>query len=271
MKGIYTWIFLIGIFPVLGGCEKFEYDPNQSVDVSSEERLNYININSLRAHKNDSVIRFVLIGDTHIDYENTERVVNTINSLPGIDFVIHAGDLTEHGILQEYKWKADYLKKLRMPFLVVMGNHDAVGKGDRMYENMFGHKEFDMIYGNTKFIFFNSNSREYGNNGAVPNLGWVGHEIVEGSGYRNVVLVSHVPFFDNDFDQSMRDDYITMVNKTHEGKKVLASLNGHVHDGFEYTSGETDIPHLAPGSINRRTFMVMEVKNDSLTYEKHRF
>jgi Icc protein len=263
-------VFILFSVLLLAGCEKFEFDPNQSVDLTSEEHLNYTNINKLRDQSSDSTVDFVLMGDSHIDYANLDRLVHSVSNRGNIDFLVHAGDLTEHGILQQYKQTAKYLDKLNVPYIAAIGNHDIVGNGEAMYRNMFGRTDFSFIYGGIKFIFFNSNSREYGFNGQVPNLGWLQHELSTTGNFSKIILVSHVPFFDKDFDQAMRNDYVELLSANYATPVVL-SLNGHYHDGFIRTHEEIKIPHLAAGSVNRRVYMVIHIKGNDVSYEEVSF
>lgn len=271
MKQNVTTLTVI-LFSVLlfAGCEKFEFDPNQSVDATSEEQLNYCSINRLRENATDSSVDFVLMGDTHIDYENMERLVKHLNQRADIDFVVHAGDLTEHGILQQYKQTAGYMQQLRHPFVTVIGNHDIVGNGQAMYTHMFGRPNYSFTYAGIKFIVFNNNSREYGFNGKVPDLGWLHQEISGPGDFSRIVLVSHVPYFDKDFDQAMRNDYVSLVSG-YQQKPILLSLNGHLHDGFTGTPRETGFLHLAAGSVNRRGYIVVHIKGNDVSYEKVHF
>lgn len=256
---------------VFAGCEKFEFDPNQSVDIESGEQLNYTNVNTIQDRRADSIIDFVLMGDSHIDYENLDKLVKNVNQRNDIDFVIHAGDLTEYGILLQYKQTADYMQRLKHPFVTVVGNHDLVGNGESAYIHMFGHLNYSFIYSDVKFVFFNSNSREYGFNGKVPDLGWLQQEINAPGNYNRIILVSHVPYFDKDFDQGMRGDYLNIITNN-TGKPVLLSLNGHLHDGFIDTPSQAaGILHLGAGSVNRRGYIVVHIKGSDISYEKVHF
>lgn len=269
MKKILTFFSLVLL--LFASCSRIEFDPNQSVDMYSDERLNFKAIARLRGKaETDSVIKIALIGDTQIDYENTGELVAAINKIPDIDFVIHTGDITDHGVFQEFKWAASHLKRLHAPFLAVVGNHDVVAKGKSVYLQMFGNTDFSFVYGRTRFIFFDSNSREYEFGGLIPNLGWLQQEmqVQEDSLFSQVVLVSHVPYFDGDFDPALRDPFTHLLNTTNRSIPILASLNGHQHDGFEVSTPECPVIHLAPGSANRRTFMIATIKGGELTYEK---
>ena len=48
----------------------------------------------------------------------------------------------------------------------------------------------------------------------------------------------------------------------------MASLNGHMHNGFEVANTECLVPHLGPGSANKRGFFIVEIQNGKMRYEK---
>lgn len=253
---------------LLAACNRFEYDPNQSVSRDSYRELNYKNIGQLSAKATeDSVIKIAFISDTHINYQALDNAIERINQQPDIDMVIHGGDLTNYGILQQFNWTAEQLSKLNKPFITVIGNHDIVGNGEATYKYMFGHLNFSFIYGRVKFVFFNSNSREYNNDGNVPDLDWVQKEIETGNNFDRVVLVSHVPYFDEDFDFSKRLEYLEMLSKDYGNKKILISLGGHQHNGFDTTPSGTNIPHFAQGSIDKG-FALITISGKNISYEK---
>lgn len=251
------------------GCNKFEYDPNQSVDSQSGEQLNYHHQNLLTGE--DSVITIALTGDTHIDYGNTEKVVEAINKTPGIDFTIHTGDLTDNGILQQYKWTEERLRKLYKPYFAVVGNHDIVGKGERVYREMYGKTNFSFVYQGVKFIFFNSNSREYGFKNKVPDLEWVSAEMQHDGSFNRVVLISHVPYFNYDFDQSFKTPYLKLLKDNASKNNIIASFNGHMHDPMVEPAAVSGVMHICPGSVNRHSFTVVTIKGNQISYVQKSF
>src|SRR5690554_6378580 len=76
-----------------------------------------------------SSIKLALITDTHVsspeNNEDMRRTVNDINGLDEIDFVIHAGDVTEFGSDAELVMAKDILDGLNIPLYIVPGNHDS--------------------------------------------------------------------------------------------------------------------------------------------------
>lgn len=256
---------------VLAGCNKFEFDPNQSVDLKSADRLNYRNAERLEKIGNKEELTFVVTGDSHLDYDNLERMVDEINKDESVDFVLHTGDITDHGLLREYEWAVSRMEKLRMPFIVTLGNHDILSKGDEVYRHMFGNENFIFTVDSIRFISYNSNGREYDFNGKVPNLPWLESVMKPDGTFKGIVLVSHVPFWDYDYDYGLRANYVKLVNEINKQVPVLGSFSGHLHvQGVEKRT-ETPVPHLIPGSMNRHTYLKVTINNKGLSYEKKTF
>ncbi|MHA2253965.1 MAG: metallophosphoesterase family protein [Candidatus Kariarchaeaceae archaeon] len=91
-------------------------------------------------------MKFIVISDTHIGGRFTEvpllRGIELINEMEDIDFLIHAGDLTEAGTLTNYTLAIKYLEKLKKDLLIVPGNHDAGNVGYLLFEELIGPRYF---------------------------------------------------------------------------------------------------------------------------------
>lgn len=250
-------------------CKKFEYDPNQSESIGSETDLNQYNIDKILASPGDDVITLALIGDSHIYYDGFEKAIGEINKIPEVDFVVHAGDISDHGYLQEFERGISYLKKLNKPYVTVVGNHDLVANGIHIYRKMFGPTNFSFVYKDVQFIFFDSNSREYGFPGDVPDVGWIEKEINKEQHARRVALVSHVPYFNSDYDTGLIDKYKELLESYEGDKEILISMSGHQHVFYEEQLA--GIPHIGPGSSNNRIYYIIRIGKGSIAYERKNY
>jgi calcineurin-like phosphoesterase family protein len=97
---------------------------------------------------------------------------------------------TDFGLRQEYLWTLDRLRELDMPWLTVIGNHDALSNGTEIYRKMFGPYDYAFDWGGVRFVCFNSNHLERG--GDVPNWEFVEAEAIAAED-GGIVLLTHVP------------------------------------------------------------------------------
>jgi Icc-related predicted phosphoesterase len=71
------------------------------------------------------VIRVAAVGDVHYDRNSRNRLRTGFESLAGrADLLLIAGDLTQHGTVEEAKALAADLHGLAVPVVSVLGNHD---------------------------------------------------------------------------------------------------------------------------------------------------
>ena len=222
------WLSLLTLL-LLAGCDAFEHSPNQVFDEDSPQNVNDRELEQLMARPNDDdTLRIAFLGDAQRMYDDAEELVEMVNQQEGVDFAILAGDLSDFGLLQEFEWIVEIFDELDAPYISVIGNHDIIHYGDRVYERMFGPKNFTFVYDSVKFVFHDTNGREYGFNGEVPDIPWMQSEMQAGEDYSNIVAVSHVPPFNVDFDPELEDDYRQLMAST---PGLLASLHGHQHNG----------------------------------------
>ena len=91
-------------------------------------------------------IKFVCISDFHIGGAFNEhmfiRGMDIVNEQPKDAIIICCGDLTDSGTLFQYKLATELLKKLKRPYFIVPGNHDAKNVGDLLWEEFIGPRYF---------------------------------------------------------------------------------------------------------------------------------
>jgi Icc protein len=244
-------------------CDKFEYSPYQTDNPNRPNNLNSNNINELMAAESnaDDTIRFVFTGDSQRFYDALNDLVSKANSLPDIDFLILAGDISDFGLLQEFIWINDELEGLNFPYMAVIGNHDLTANGSVIYTSMFGQKNFTFTYKKHKFIFHDTNSREYNFNGNVPDIPWLGAQLRDSSA-NWFIGVSHVPPFDVDFDKNLEIPY---KDQWAADSSFILSLHGHLHaygDAYIY---DDHVRYITTPSVQQREFMLFEIVNGKIT------
>ena len=137
-------------------------------------------------------IRFAQISDTQRWYDETEDAVKAINARDDIDFVIHTGDLADFGMRDEFERQRDILDRLRVPYVVLLGNHDCLATGERIFTKIFGEVDFAFTAGDVRFVCLNTNALEFDHDTPVPNFDFLERQI-DGfpAGAEKTVVVMH--------------------------------------------------------------------------------
>ena len=128
-----TGLCSITCMMMLGACDTvFDVHP-YDVRVKGDTDLNAKNIRKIEESvKSKDTIRFAVISDSHQWLDDLQSAVNDINRRKdSIDFVIHCGDISDFGATKEMIWTRDKMQKLKMPSVVLLGNHDCLGTGNQ--------------------------------------------------------------------------------------------------------------------------------------------
>lgn len=233
----------------------FEYSPYAIDFEDHETNLTQKNISKLSSLSVSDTLTIALTGDSHRFYDGVENMVHKINTVYDIDFLIHTGDFTDYGIPKQYQWSNMLFSELNAPYFVVVGNHDLVSNGEDSYRKMFGNLNFSFIFGSYKFIFINTNSREFEFNSSVPDISWLTQEIKPENNFDKAIVVFHTPPYDSDFDSTLEENF---MNTLHEYDNVLFVTHGHLHS-FNISQPYSDgIPFLNTASAEKNKFVLVK-------------
>lgn len=205
---------------------------------------------------------FAVISDSHTDYADLQDLVESLNDTTDLVkplFVIHAGDMTDAGWLNEYKRTVDILAQLTIPYLTVIGNHDELSSGREIYSRMFGDFNYSFVLGNCKFVLLEANSLPY--LGVPPNLDWLEEELMDNDSYRFVFVIGHQPPFDPGWNEQEENRYRQLLQENN----VALSIHGHEHYfwyGNEYGDG---VKYLLVDDAAGRDYCAVSV--DSFTFD----
>lgn len=214
--------FIIIFFLIITACsEVVEYSPYDSNVKDQELNIFYTeNLNSLNFDSQDT-LTFALLSDSHFYYDELRAAVKSINRQKGISFVVICGDITDSGLAKEYECYLKQVRKLRYPFVSVIGNHDYLSNGGKVYEKMFGPSNFSFLCGNYKFIVFDNVVWE--NINKTPDFEWLNKEVEISD--NKCVLLSHIPPWTDQFTEDFTNKFYSIANKA----PVLLSVHGHQH------------------------------------------
>jgi DNA repair exonuclease SbcCD nuclease subunit len=256
----------------LTSCEDvFDYSP-YVVDFDSENtNVNNTNITELLKKNSSNIVRIAFTGDTHRFFDEFDDFVSSANSLCStepVDFVIHVGDIADFGLPKQYLWGNSFLLNLDCPYLVCIGNHDLVGNGGLAYSEMFGEYNFSFVYNDIKFIFINTNGRESGFNGKIPDINWLNSQLKPADDFTNAVVVFHVPPVDVDFDSKLEESFHSTIAKYNN---VLFAVHGHLHDFNIYNPYSDSVTYVNVYGVEHRKFNVITISDDSFEVETYGF
>lgn len=268
MKATIKIALLLNVFLLFACEDMFDYSP-YTIDFSNENRnVNQRNIEKLYAGENDDTISIAFTGDTHRFFDETELFVNAVNKNHAIDFVIHVGDIADFGLPKQYLWGNLYLLKLNVPYFVVIGNHDLVGNGSQAYQEMFGVLNYIFIYNRIKFIFINTNSREFKFNGNVPDIQWLDNQLQPNIDFTKAVVIFHVPPANGDFDASLKEAF---QNALAHYNNVLFTVHGHLHHHEIYKPYADSIPFVNVFGVEHLKYNSIKISNNQFEVETIEF
>lgn len=266
MKRSIHAVYHILLLFLAAACQKFEYSPYQVKDRQSSDSLNVKNLRRLLASEPlaDDTVTILFSGDCQRFYDELDPLVDKVNSMPNIDFLVMDGDISDFGLLKEFEWIYERLNKLQVPYLCAIGNHDHTGRGEAVYTSVFGEKNYAFKYKGYKFLFHDTNGREYNFNGSAPNMWWLSDQLKDSTA-NWFVGVSHVPSYDNDFDKTLEMPYKDLFSQT---PNFIASLHAHVgseYDGYYY---HDHVRYIQSNTVDKREAVLLKMINGTILLQK---
>ncbi len=261
MKKLNTLNFLLTFFLLfsLTACEDaFQYSPYASKVENknlNEENLTKVKQNTI----NTDTFSFSVIADSHYYYDNLNEVVDYINRDTGSMFTVHAGDLTESGLLWEYRNTYKIINKLHKPFFVCIGNHDYLSNGSDIFRHYFGDKNFTMNIGRNKFIFFDDVVWESINH--QPDFDWLESVVSTAGTDTSVFVFTHIP----PWTDQLAGEKEGKFKKIMADHKVKAVFCGHEHN-FEMADYYHDgVIYVATGSVYKEHYIVVNIRGNQFS------
>lgn len=272
MKSIafFLTIFLISCTDKL----PFDYSPF-SINLEESQK----NLNQKAKDALETIVvtdpdnyQFAIISDSHGYPDAFYQMLATINKDSNIVFVIHLGNIVPDGVKFQYTSLSSLIaESLTQPFFVNLGDTDSHNNGKLIYQAMFGNELFTFTYGNSKFIFFDTNLVEshQHNQNIKDDLDWLDDELGKSKSYNSIFVATY---------QSIRQK----VPKTHSDK-IHSLLNQHaanaIFSGAEADQMQEEVDHIQYISTGFQDgtqekllpyFLVVTVRGAIFEIEKHR-
>ena len=255
-------IALIGITIIFMACDKiFEFSPYESGVNTAFENTTNKNLQLIKDIRlNSDTFSFAFVTDNHYHYDNLRTVIDDINKKDDILFVLFGGDITEQGLLKEYKFFYNTVKNLNKPYLTVIGNHDYLSNGEVIYEQMFGEYNYSFEFNHNKFVIFDDVVWESNKN---PDFNWLSMQLSDNELFKQVFVISHIPPFTDQFNSDMEQEYRLLMQENN----VQLSIHGHVHS---YSFGKVyndSVNYLTVPWLKKPTYCIINVFDKAFDIE----
>jgi 3',5'-cyclic-AMP phosphodiesterase len=258
-KAIF-YLFITVLTVVMTGCKKFESNPHE-IKAGLPSEVHAANLRWLSQAKTDNdTVCFVVAGDSQRFYEQLDLMVKKINGIDGVDFFVLAGDITDFALAEEFKWVCDKLSKLEVPYFCAAGNHDLTANGEELYRFIFGPMDFAFTHKKHKFIIHNTNSRETGFNGKVPDLTFLEKELQD-TAPDYFVGISHVPPFNVDFDAALQAPYSSLLASK---KNFILSVHGHLHATLDKHMYGEHVRYIVTPALDDHQVYLMKISGGKI-------
>ncbi len=263
------WL-LIPAFHLLAGCDNLiEYSPYQA-GIGADPKRNIQVVEDLEALGKGSFSPFkiALISDSHSWYDDLQDQVKQLNQTDSIDLVVHMGDITQSGLSREFSWYNDITGKLKYPLITIIGNHDYLSNGGKIYQEEFGPVNFTLDYKDCRLVFFDDIVWE--KNVEDPDFQWL-YQSCDAPEAKHRLVFAHIPPWDEQMSvgNSRLYDDILIANQ------VELSVHGHTHNFFygykEANIPPLDTPFLVIGDSQDREIVILEVLADTLLVNRKKF
>lgn len=258
------WIsyIIIALSILLLSCDDwFEFSPYDS-DINKQ----HLNINEAslleESQFNSDTLKFAVISDVHDNYDDLSAAISRINLHNGLKFVVCCGDITNSGLLQQFEWFIDIIRKSDIPFFTLIGNHDHRSNGKDIYKEAFGDVNFSFQTAGYEFICFNNTVWE--NKNKAPEHNWLAEELRNDNNLEHIVICHIPPWHDQ-----MSGNNELQFNATVTPENTMLCIHGHTHN-YEQRVYQ-GIPTLVSDALNDRTYCIVSLYGNHVSIKKYSF
>jgi len=218
-------------------------------------------------------LRFAWLSDTHVGSDTGEQdlnaAVNDINSLTGLSFVVISGDVTEYGSREQFKRAKQSLDKLKLPYHILPGNHDA-----KWSES--GATDFARFWPADRFVFEQGGFRFIGlHQGPLMKMGdghwapqdvrWLKETLAQlPDPNQPIIFITHYPI-----DNGIANWYVVLDLLKRYNTQVVLCGHGHgnqryLFEGVPGVMGRSSLrANAAAGGFN-----LVEIKDGVMTFSE---
>lgn len=257
-------IILLFAAALLAGCQ-VEYHPYDT-RIRGECGINAKNIARIEsACAGKRTVRFAVISDTQRWYDETQEAVEALNRREDIDFVLHTGDMADFGMRMEFETQRDILNQLYVPYVALLGNHDCLATGEKIFQTIFGEVNFAFTAGNIRFICLNTNALEFDHTASVPDFDFLEAQVKNYSAEtEKTVVAMHAEPYSEQFDNNVARIF-------QYGLRQLPGLqfcvHGHGHNFRIRDIFDDSVLYYECDNIGKKKYLLFTLNEEGYTYE----
>jgi 3',5'-cyclic AMP phosphodiesterase CpdA len=187
---------------------------------------------------------FIAVNDLHYFdkrcgpwFDKTVQQMNGHKEKP--DFCLIVGDLAENGKAEQFGPLRDILRTLKIPYRVVIGNHDYRTQQDRKaFEGLFPKSlNYHFAHAGWQFIGLDSSDGQKAQVAVqAPTLRWLDDTLPKLDKRRPTVVFTHMPFGSWVIYRASNADQVLDRFKEFN---LVAVYNGHFHSLTQRQRGQT--------------------------------
>lgn len=177
--------------------------------------------------------RFGVMSDIQEALDRVQDIYRVVNREPGLDFMLSAGDLTEHGTRAQLEQFQAELEALDIPYYTTLGNHELRESPCR-FQDYFGRGSSSFEHRGARLTLLDSASATID----PIVMGWLDEWLERGADRLHVVAM-HVPPRD---PIGLRDVAFASRNEASQllarlaGGAVDLTLYGHIHSYYRFVN-----------------------------------
>lgn len=179
----------------------------------------------------ESPFRFGVMSDIQEALDHVGEIYDVVNREPGLDFMLSAGDLTEHGTRAQLEQFQAELEALDIPYYTTLGNHE-LRETQCLFQEYFGRGSSSFEYRGARLTLLDSASATID----PIVMGWLDDWLARGADRLHVVAM-HVPPRDpiglREVAFASRNEASLLLTRL-AGGAVDLTLYGHIHSYYRF-------------------------------------
>jgi 3',5'-cyclic-AMP phosphodiesterase len=210
-------------------------------------------------------VKIALIADVHFHFQSLADAIKDMQKRNDFSFIVVVGDITENGLLKEFEIFHSIMGQSGMPYLTVIGNHDYLSNGGKVYEQMFGTFNYSFTFNGARFVAWDNIIWE---SEKEADYQWLEETLKnsndrETGSYNHIIPLSHIPPFDGQFE-SHREHFHSLLKENN----IMLSVHGHKHEFSMDEMYGDGIQFLTVGSPQHRAYTELTITPKDLLIQK---